>query len=128
MAKKEKKIVKKVDVNPDPSPARMYEVRGNHRVPVGRDCLDVQPRPACTMGRKLHNAMVDGVRLGASSLLAGQFDDRFGEIDPASDIHTDKHLLADALMRRDAKASKVQAVGDGAAAEIAPSKDSDGEK
>lgn len=123
MAKKEKNIVEKVDVNPNSSPVRMYEVRGNNRVPVGRDCSEVQPRPACTMGRKLHNAMVDGVRLGASSLLAGQFDDRFGEIDPASDIHTDKHLLADALMRRDAQSSKVQAVGEGASAEIAPKED-----
>lgn len=51
------------------------------------------------LGRTLVGQQVDGVNLNPGSLLSRQYDDEFGKVDPASDIHTDPHLLQDALMR-----------------------------
>lgn len=51
------------------------------------------------LGRQLVGQQVDGVNLNNASLLSRQYDDEFGVVDPASDIHTDALLLQDALMR-----------------------------
>lgn len=74
-------------------------------VKPSRDYPEVLERPATTMGKLLASQCVDGVRLGVNTLLRGQFDDKFGEVDPMSDIHSDRHLLADAVMRSDMASS-----------------------
>lgn len=57
-------------------------------------------RSAVSLGKMLHSFQVDGVSLNNTTLLSRQYDDEYGLVDPASDIHTDPHLLMDALMRR----------------------------
>lgn len=54
---------------------------------------------AIPLSKQLVGAQLDGVSLNNSSLLQRQYDEEFGVVDPASDIHTDAHLLQDALMR-----------------------------
>ena len=54
---------------------------------------------AVPLSKQLVGAQLDGVSINSSSLLQRQYDESFGEIDPASDIHTDVHLLQDALIR-----------------------------
>lgn len=65
-----------------------------------RDCNDEFTRPCRSIGKMLHSFSVDGVSTAGNSLLSRQYDDAKGAVDPASDIHTDPHLLRDALMRR----------------------------
>lgn len=57
-------------------------------------------RPCRSIGKMLHSFSVDGVAINGSTLLHRQYDESKGAVDPASDIHTDPHLLQDALMRR----------------------------
>lgn len=64
-----------------------------------REMNDVLLPYAEPLGRVLVGQQVDGVSLNNGSLLNRQYDDEFGKVDPASDIHTDPHLLQDALMR-----------------------------
>lgn len=59
-----------------------------------------QERSARSIGKMLRSCEVDGVSLNNTTLLQRQYDDSRGYVDPASDIHTDKHLLMDALMRK----------------------------
>lgn len=54
---------------------------------------------AIPLSKQLVGAQLDGVSLNNSSLLQRQYDEEFGVVDPASDIHTDAHLLQDALIR-----------------------------
>lgn len=63
--------------------------------------VDVQQFTAVPLHKSLVGAQIDGVSLDHSTLLQRQYDDEFGVVDPASDIHTDPHLLQDALMRRE---------------------------
>lgn len=56
-------------------------------------------RPARRIGVLLALQQVDGVDGTLSSLFKGQYDERFGDFDPASDIHTDPHLFRSELMR-----------------------------
>lgn len=72
---------------------------------VERPCMIERPETprmsqfAEPLGRTLVGQQLDGVNLNPGSLLSRQYDDEFGKVDPASDIHTDSHLLQDALMR-----------------------------
>lgn len=66
---------------------------------IERPSVDKMTRFAEPLGRTLVGQQVDGVNLNTGSLLSRQYDDEFGRVDPASDIHTDPHLLQDALMR-----------------------------
>lgn len=72
----------------------------SHRPSATRDIPPRQERASRSIGKMLHSFSVDGVSLSNSGLLQRQYDDARGAVDPASDIHTDKHLLMDALMRR----------------------------
>lgn len=63
--------------------------------------VDIQEFTAVPLHKQLVGAQIDGVSLDNATLLQRQYDDEFGVIDPASDIHTDPHLLTDALMRRE---------------------------
>lgn len=65
-----------------------------------RDYNEEFTRPCRSIGKMLHSFSVDGVSTAGSSLLSRQYDEAKGPVDPASDIHTDPHLLRDALMRR----------------------------
>lgn len=105
-------MAKKITVTESNSNPRNYMARGNYPCKYSRDYpTDVVERPARGLGKILASDMADGVKLNSGSLLHGQHDEKFGVVDPASDIHTDKHLLADALLRRDIKSSKVNASG-----------------
>lgn len=64
---------------------------------------DHNPRldpPATPLHKMLVSAQIDGVSIENAPLLQRQYDDEFGQVDPASDIHTDVHLLQDSLMRQ----------------------------
>lgn len=61
---------------------------------------------ATPLYKMLVSAQLDGVSIESSSLLQRQYDEEFGVVDPASDIHTDVHLFSDALIRQ-AHANKV---------------------
>lgn len=63
--------------------------------------VDTQEFTAVPLHKQLVGAQVDGVSLDNATLLQRQYDDEFGVVDPASDIHTDPHMLQDALMRRE---------------------------
>lgn len=63
--------------------------------------VDTQEFSAVPLFKQLVGAQIDGVSLDNATLLQRQYDDEFGVVDPASDIHTDPHLLTDALMRRE---------------------------
>lgn len=65
-----------------------------------RDCNEEFTRPCRSIGKMLHSFSVDGVSTAGNSLLSRQYDDAKGAVDPASDIHTDPHLLRDSLMRK----------------------------
>ncbi|MBR4870612.1 MAG: hypothetical protein IKU96_00410 [Alistipes sp.] len=56
-------------------------------------------RPARRIGQMLALQQVDGVDGALNTLFKGQYDETFGNIDPATDIHTDPHLLSDRIMR-----------------------------
>lgn len=93
MAKKTKTIV-----NPTYVPKRMNRLKA---VPVSDTELPKTiERPGQCIGRLLALQQLDGVDGSTHQLFKGQYDDAFGSFDPASDIHTDRHLLQDALMRR----------------------------
>lgn len=66
---------------------------------VERPIVPKMTRFAEPLGRTLVGQQIDGVNLNPGSLLSRQYDDEFGRVDPAADIHTDPHLLQDALMR-----------------------------
>ena len=72
----------------------------NYGVPSPPDDFVQQTTCAVPLFKQLVGAQIDGVSVNSSSLLQRQYDDDFGVVDPASDIHTDSHLLADSLMRR----------------------------
>ena len=61
---------------------------------------EVIERPGHCIGRLLALQQTDGVDGSTNQLFRGQFDDAFGIIDPACDIHTDRHILQDALLRK----------------------------
>lgn len=71
----------------------------NRSTSVSRPPVDKMTQFAEPLGRTLVGQQIDGVNLNPGSLLSRQYDDEFGRVDPASDIHTDPHLLQDALMR-----------------------------
>lgn len=72
----------------------------NYGVPSPPDDFVEQTTCAVPLFKQLVGAQIDGVSVNNSSLLQRQYDEEFGVVDPASDIHTDSHILADALMRR----------------------------
>lgn len=59
----------------------------------------IQSRPARRIGKMLAMQQMDGVDGTINNLFKGQFDDAFGDVDPASDIHTDPHIFQDQLMQ-----------------------------
>ena len=64
---------------------------------------DHNPRldpPAVPLHKMLVSMQIDGISIENAPLLQRQYDEEFGDVDPASDIHTDVHLLQDALMRK----------------------------
>ena len=63
--------------------------------------VDTQEFTAVPLHKQLVGAQIDGVSLNNTTLLQREYDDEFGVVDPASDIHTDPHMLQDALMRRE---------------------------
>lgn len=69
------------------------------KVAIKRDTNDKLQQFAVPLGRQLVGQQLDGVNLSNGSLLNRQYDDEFGVVDPASDIHTDHHVLQDAMMR-----------------------------
>ena len=69
------------------------------KVAIDRDINPKLQQFAVPLGRQLVGQQLDGVNLNNGSLLNRQFDDEFGVVDPACDIHTDTHLLQDSLMR-----------------------------
>lgn len=73
--------------------------RYRKNVHIEREVNPTLKEYAVPLGRQLVGQQLDGVNLSNGSLLNRQYDDEFGKVDPASDIHTDHHLLQDALMR-----------------------------
>lgn len=73
--------------------------RYRKNVHIEREVNPTLKQYAVPLGRQLVGQQLDGVNLSNGSLLNRQYDDEFGKVDPASDIHTDHHLLQDALMR-----------------------------
>lgn len=73
--------------------------RGNSTLPPHRtsDIVTIE-RPAHHIGRLLAAQQVDGVDGSVNNLFKGQYDDSFGEVDPATQLK-DPHLLQDALLR-----------------------------
>lgn len=69
------------------------------KVAIDRDINPKLQQFAVPLGRQLVGQQLDGVNLNNGSLLNRQYDDEFGIVDPACDIHTDTHMLQDALMR-----------------------------
>lgn len=66
---------------------------------VGDD-REIIERPGHCIGRLLALQQLDGVDGSTNQLFKGQFDDAFGVVDPVTDIHTDRHILQDALIQR----------------------------
>lgn len=56
-------------------------------------------RPGQPIGRLLALQQFDGVDGTTHNLIKGQFDEAYGKVDPACDIHTDPHEFRDTLMR-----------------------------
>lgn len=73
--------------------------RGNSILPPHRtsDIVNIE-RPAHHIGRLLAAQQVDGVDGSVNNLFKGQYDESFGEVDPATQLK-DPHLLQDALLR-----------------------------
>lgn len=59
----------------------------------------VVERPARRIGVLLALQQVDGVDDSSAMLFKGQYDEAYGDFDPACDIHTDPLLFRDQLMR-----------------------------
>ena len=59
------------------------------------ECQSTQviERPAVRIGVQLALQQVDGVDGAVNGLFKGQYDEKFGDYDPACDIHTDPLLL-----------------------------------
>lgn len=93
MAKKQTNVV----TNDNPLCGRPVMV--NRPIDIERPEVARMTRFAEPLGRTLVGQQVDGVNLNPGSLLSRQYDDEFGKVDPSSDIHTDPHLLQDAMMR-----------------------------
>lgn len=93
MVKKQNNVV----INDNPLCGRPVMV--NRPIDIERPEVSMMTRFAEPLGRTLVGQQVDGVNLNPGSLLSRQYDDEFGKVDPASDIHTDPHLLQDAMMR-----------------------------
>ena len=96
---------KKTSVNVDDKVVDVNKLMGVnphivHRPTSERECPSTFNRSAVSLGKMLHSYQIDGVSLNSTTLLSRQYDDDYGSVDPASDIHTDPHLLMDALMRR----------------------------
>lgn len=91
-------MAKKSIFNPTYVPKRMNRPTA---VPVSDTELPKTiERPGQCIGRLLALQQLDGVDGSTHQLFKGQYDDAFGTLDPASDIHTDRHLLQDALMKK----------------------------
>lgn len=56
-------------------------------------------RPGQPIGRLLALQQLDGVDGTTHNLIKGQYDDAYGDVDPACDIHTDPMEFRDNLMR-----------------------------
>lgn len=63
----------------------------DHRVPV--------PRPGYPIGRLLALQQYDGVDGLVNNLFKGQYDESFGDVDPATDIRHDPHEFQDSVIR-----------------------------
>lgn len=90
----EKSIIK----NPTYVPKRM-----NKPIAVAvpaNELPKVVERPGYCIGRLLALQQLDGVDGSTHQLFKGQFDEKFGVVDPASNIHVDRHVLQDALIQR----------------------------
>ena len=73
--------------------------RGNPTMPPLRESdTSIIERPAHHIGRLLAAQQVDGVDGSVNNLFKGQYDESFGEVDPATQLK-DPHLLQDALLR-----------------------------
>lgn len=56
-------------------------------------------RPARRIGVLIARQQLDGVDGLVNNLFKGQYDDEFGVVDPATNVHSDKHIFQDALLR-----------------------------
>lgn len=91
-------MAKKSIYNPTYIPKRMNR---NNPAPVSDTELPLPiERPGHCIGRLLALQQLDGVDGSTNQLFKGQYDDAFGDLDPASDIHTDRHILQDALLNK----------------------------
>ncbi len=73
--------------------------RGQPTPSTKNEIPEIIERPGHPIGRLLALQQVDGIDGSISNLCKGQFDDAFGAVDPASDIHTDPNMFRDDLMR-----------------------------
>ena len=56
-------------------------------------------RPARRIGEMLALQQVDGIDGSINNLFKGQYDESYGDCDPATDSRCDPHLLADAMLK-----------------------------
>ena len=73
--------------------------RGAPTPSVNRSFPQKIARPGNPIGRLLALQQLDGVDGTTHNLIRGQYDDAYGNVDPASDIHTDPMEFRDTLMR-----------------------------
>ena len=82
---------KQINVVKNDNPLCGRPVMVNRSSDIERPEVSRMTRYAEPLGRTLVGQQVDGVNLNPGSLLSRQYDDEFGKVDPASDIHTDPH-------------------------------------
>ncbi len=73
--------------------------RGAPTPNVDRTFPEPITRPGQPIGRLLALQQLDGVDGTTHNLIKSQYDESFGVVDPASDIHTDPMEFRDTLMR-----------------------------
>lgn len=73
--------------------------RGAPTPNVDRTFPEPITRPGHPIGRLLALQQLDGVDGTTHNLIKSQYDESFGAVDPASDIHTDPMEFRDKLMR-----------------------------
>ena len=73
--------------------------RGVPTPSVDRTFPEPITRPGRPIGRLLALQQLDGVDGTTHNLIKSQYDESFGVVDPASDIHTDPMEFRDKLMR-----------------------------
>ena len=73
--------------------------RGQPTPSTKNEYPEIIERPGHPIGRLLALQQVDGIDGSISNLCKGQFDEAYGDVDPASDIHTDPNMFRDDLMR-----------------------------